>query len=300
MSGERIDALLVAGGALWASAAVHTLALIAGGVLYDEPPDRITVELREPAPAEAAPPAASSEASVPAVASTSPETMSSTGGTSGSATGDERDPRDWRERLRRDEARVARAEMKDAARLALLRRDGDEVSAGVYRCGLEGAAPLTDVRIRRDLSRLAPIFPGRVLSDDYLAKIGEVGGRRVGQRMAFDLVLPTELLTLPLEAPDVLVAVGREDRRCFVRITVGGDLFPLHLLGLPVRVVDAAGSVHAAVVDVGLNIDASVDILQTYDGALPFTRGRLRDGAALAETMREHQGIFRAVRALSD
>jgi hypothetical protein len=297
VGGDRIDALLVVGGALWASVAVHTAVLIAGGVIYDEPPDRITIELRAPAP-EVVPDEAPT-ASVDAAAEQ--PTAAPSSAAAGAGVGGRQERRlDWRERLRRDAQVFEDNERKDAARLALLGSADAEAEAGVYRCGLDGAAPLDGVHIRRDLSRLAPILPGRVLSDAYLAKIGEVGGRRVGDRMAFDLVLPTELLTIPLESPDVLVAVGREDRRCFVRITVGGDLFPLHLLGLPARVVDDEGHVSAAIVDVALNIDATVDILKTHEGALPFTRGRLREGASLAGRMREHQGIFRAVRALSE
>lgn len=300
MSGERIDALLVAGGALWASMAAHTLVLVAGGVLYDEPPDRITIELREPAPPEASPPAELPPAELPPAEQTEQQ-PAPTGSSPSQAGGRPAERRlSWRQRLRQDEERVERAEQMDAARLALLGDAGGEVAEGVYRCGLDGAEALDGVRIRRDLSRLAPILPGQVLSDAYLAKIGEVGGRRVGERMAFDLVLPTELLSIPLHEPDLLVAVGRRDRRCFVRITVGGDLFPLHLLGLPVRVIDDGGTVTAAVVDVALNIDATVAILKTHEGALPFERGLLRDGDDLGRRMREHQGIFRAVRALSE
>lgn len=304
MSSERIDALLVAGGALWASMAAHTLVLVAGGVLYDEPPDRITIELREPAPPGEAPPAEQleqpSSAAERSTQSDASATATASSGTDGPGARQDHRRLDWRQRLRRDELRFEQTQQKDAARLALLGDAGADATEGVYRCGLDGAEALDGVHIRRDLSRLAPILPGQVLSDAYLAKIGEVGGRRVGERMAFDLVLPTELLSIPLHEPDVLVAVGRRDRRCFVRITVGGDLFPLQLLGLPVRVIDDEGTVTAAVVDVGLNIDATVDILKTHEGALPFERGLLRDGKDLGRRMREHQGIFRAVRALSE
>ena len=200
----------------------------------------------------------------------------------------------WRQRLRNKEARHEAAMAEKEAKLAILgaMKSGlsDSFSAAntnIFRCG--------DTRHRRvvadgerDVNRYVGVFPAGLFPVRYVAQMRELSG--VTGRGRWSFALPQGSLPIVLDAPKgVLLAAGRDDRRCVVDVDVTPKtFFPLRFLQVPLRIVDQNDRVHATVVDVRLFDDGTFRLSRVAGDALPFQEGALYDHETVGRNLRRH------------
>jgi len=138
-------------------------------------------------------------------------------------------------------------------------------------------------------------FESRPNLADYLGRMSQVyvPKKRIG---IIDFAAPAEVMQLSLEQPaGTKIAIGRLDARCLIGLRYRPKLFPIELKRLPARIVNSKNGSVAALINVTIYKDASIDIAP-YDAAqppLPFTSGRLKNAKQIERNIEDH---FQAVR----
>ncbi len=219
------------------------------------------------------------------------------------------------EREKRRAEREARREARRRANEEAERRRGGGQRGGAPEAGEQQGEPepvhlctATDkgtplkVRTERPITSWMPIVPTvfahfetRPGLDGWLRRTSQVyvPRKRIG---LIDFASPPEVMQLKLEEPrGVTIAVGRLDARCLVGLTYRPKLFPIKLSRVPARIVDRKAHTVAALVNITLYKDATLDI-EPFDGnqpALPFARGALQNSKAIARNIEDH---YQAVR----
>ncbi len=138
-------------------------------------------------------------------------------------------------------------------------------------------------------------FESRPNLADYLGRMSQVyvPKKRIG---IIDFAAPAEVMQLSLEQPaGTKIAIGRLDARCLIGLRYRPKLFPIELKRLPARIVNSKNGSVAALINVTIYKDASIDIAP-YDASqppLPFTSGRLKNAKQIERNIEDH---FQAVR----
>jgi outer membrane biosynthesis protein TonB len=138
-------------------------------------------------------------------------------------------------------------------------------------------------------------FDSRPNLADYLGRMNQVyvPKKRIG---IVDFAAPAEVMQLTLEQPaGTRIAIGRLDARCLIGLRYRPRLFPIELKRLPARIINSRNGSVAALINVTIYKDASIDIAP-FDASqppLPFTSGRLKNAKQIERNIEDH---FQAVR----
>jgi hypothetical protein len=215
---------------------------------------------------------------------------------------------------RRAEREARREARRRAAEEAARRRGGGEKGGApeagetqgtpddVYLCTATDKGEKLRVRTERPLTAWVPIVPTvfahfetRPGLDAWLRRTSQVyvPRKRIG---LMDFASPPEVMQMKLEQPrGVTIAVGRLDARCLVGLTYRPKLFPIKLSRVPARIVDRQNNSVAALVNITVFKDATIDIepWNAEQPALPFSKGALQNSKAIARNIEDH---YQAVR----
>lgn len=172
----------------------------------------------------------------------------------------------------------------------------------VYLCTATEKGQALQPRTERPISSWMSIVPTvfahfetRPNLADYLGRMSQVyvPRKRIG---LVDFAAPAEVLQLQLEQPaGTKIAVGRLDVRCLIGLRYRPRLFPIQLKRLPARIVDKNNKSVAALVNITIYKDASLEVVP-FDGnqpELPFKAGRLKNAKQIERNIEDH---FQAVR----
>jgi hypothetical protein len=271
---------------------------------------------QKPEPAEPEPEPAEPEPAEPAEPPSEPAPTEATPPTSDAELAQRIAERDAKraawiaERQKRIAERAARrqAAREKAAREA--RQKGGAPESGntegtpepVHLCTATEQGPSYTPRTERPITAWMSIVPtvfayfeSRPNLADYLGRMSQVyvPKKRIG---IIDFAAPAEVLQLTLEQPaGTKIAVGRLDVRCLIGLRYRPKLFPIELKRLPARIVNSKNGSVAALINVTIYKDASIDIAP-YDIAqppLPFSSGRLKNAKQIERNIEDH---FQAVR----
>lgn len=210
----------------------------------------------------------------------------------------------WRRRMQekeeRHQARMAEKEAKLSVLNEATRQEANRSqapSADVYRCGAEkNRHRPVQVYAERDVNRYVSIFPAGLFPTRYVEQMRELLGTPARGRWHF--ALPQGSLPIVLDAPSgVLLAAGRDDRRCVVGVDfTPRTFFPLRFLHVPLRIVDATDRVHSVVVDVELLDDGTFRLQRLSGDDLPMATGALYDHTTVGRNLKKHYAAARLLR----
>jgi outer membrane biosynthesis protein TonB len=172
----------------------------------------------------------------------------------------------------------------------------------VYLCTATDKGQSYQPRTERPISSWMSIVPTvfahfetRPNLADYLGRMNQVyvPKKRLG---IIDFAAPAEVMQLTLEQPaGTKIAVGRLDARCLIGLRYRPKLFPIELKRLPARIINSKNASVAALINVTIYKDASIDIapFDASQPALPFSSGRLKNAKQIERNIEDH---FQAVR----
>ena len=207
--------------------------------------------------------------------------------------------------------RQARREARRRAAEEAKRRKGGAPEGGseegnpesVYLCTATERGQELKPRTERSITSWMGIVPTVFAHFDtrpdlggYVSRINQVyvKGKRLG---IVDFAAPAEVMQMRMEDGST-IAVGRLDVRCMIGLRYHPRLFPIKLTRLPARIIDKRNKSVAALVDIVIYKDASIDI-KPHDKnqpKLPYTSNRFRNGKAIARNIDDH---FQAARLAS-
>lgn len=198
-------------------------------------------------------------------------------------------------------ADAGRAEGADAAKAPPLQDPVVAQAGGMRSCAADGpgAALSKPVKMARAPKSQFPVtmlaaFRTRPDLGPYLSSVtylGRVGPRALG---AFRVALPDEVMRWELESPKgAAIYVGRSDARCAVVVTVKRNPTLMRVRGLPVRLVDGAQRVAAAIVDIEINDRMEISLRHREGAPLPFSKARLANSAVVSAALASHLGWAR-------
>jgi outer membrane biosynthesis protein TonB len=214
------------------------------------------------------------------------------------------------ERRKRLAERSARRQAAREKAAESQRRRGGAPEAGseqgtpelVHLCTATDQGPALQPRTERPISSWMTIVPTvfahfetRPNLAEYLGRMKQVyvPKKRIG---IVDFAAPAEVMQLTLEQPaGTRIAVGRLDVRCLIGLRYRPRLFPIELKRLPARIVGSKNESVAALINITIYKDASLDIapFDEQQPPLPFRSGRLKNAAQIARNIEDH---FQAVR----
>ena len=172
----------------------------------------------------------------------------------------------------------------------------------MYLCTATDKGEKLRVRTERPLTSWVPIVPTvfahfdtRPGLDGWLRRTSQVyvPRKRIG---LMDFASPPEVMQIKLEEPrGVTIAVGRLDARCLVGLNYRPKLFPFKLSRVPARIVDKQNHTIAALVNITIFKDATLEIepFNADQPSLPFRKGALQNSKAIARNIEDH---YQAVR----
>jgi hypothetical protein len=179
----------------------------------------------------------------------------------------------------------------------------------VHLCTATDKGPSFQPRTERPISSWMTIVPTvfahfetRPNLADYLGRMNQVyvPKKRLG---IVDFAAPAEVLQLTLEQPaGTRIAVGRLDARCLIGLRYRPKLFPIELKRLPVRIVGSKNETVAALVNITIYKDASLDV-EPFDESqppLPFRSGRLKNASQIARNIEDHFQALRLANAFAE
>jgi hypothetical protein len=138
---------------------------------------------------------------------------------------------------------------------------------------------------------------------DYLDELTQVVQRekRGLKRLGFgEVALDNEVLQIELDEPrNVRIAVGRLDGRCLVGFKYTAQLFPMTLIRAPIRIIDGTKA-SSHLVDFVLYKDVSFEMRSTDGSVLPFTKGRLKNGKAIAQNIEDHYAAAKFAKSIAE
>jgi hypothetical protein len=180
----------------------------------------------------------------------------------------------------------------------------------VYACTATERGEELRVHKERPLHEWVSIVP-TVLSGfrtrpdigDYLDEASQIVQRekRSLKRLGFgEVALDSEVLQIELDEPKgVRIAVGRLDARCLVGFKYTAQLFPMTLLRAPIRIIEGTKS-SAHLVDFVMFKDVSFEMRSVDGSVLPFSKGRLKNGKAIAQNIDDHYAAARFAKQIAD
>jgi hypothetical protein len=226
--------------------------------------------------------------------------------------------RDQRRKKRLEERRRRFEERRKKRRGSGGRRGGAPDSGewktgtpdSVYACTATERGEELHVHKERPLHEWVTIVPTvlagfRTRPDigDYLDEASQVVQRekRGLKRLGFgEVALDSEVLQIELDEPrGTRIAVGRLDARCLVGFKYTAQLFPMTLLRAPIRIVEGTKS-SAHLVDFVMFKDVSFEMRSVDGSVLPFSKGRLKNGKAIAQNIDDHYAAARFAKQIAD
>ncbi len=225
-------------------------------------------------------------------------------------------------RAQRDAEKKAREDAK-ARRLAKNRRDKKEVGPvpealkkggtpnAIWICDDHSKGFRADVQAERDASDWASLVPTVLLvfptTPNLMTVLGDTAHvqkrkRKYQRKLGLaEFALPHYEIQVDLDAPgDTVAYLGRNDARCLVGVRYKkGELFPMEILRVPIRVVQD-GRTTRSLVDIEFLRDGTFELTPRDEegvATLAFSKGRLRNAGLIEETIDTH---FFAVETLND
>lgn len=180
----------------------------------------------------------------------------------------------------------------------------------VYACTATERGEELRVHKERPLDEWVGIVP-TVLSGfrtrpdlgDYLDSMSHIVSREKKslRRLGFgEVALDNHVLQLELDDPaGTRLAVGRLDARCLVGFKYTANLFPMTLVRAPVRIVEGTRA-SSHLVDFVLYKDVSFEMRSVDGTVLPFTKGRLKNGKAIAQNVEDHFQAARLAKSFAE
>ena len=210
-------------------------------------------------------------------------------------------------RLAREESRNAPAGGGGAPQGVAEKGTPDDV----YICEKDGLGERITVNSERPVTQWIHVVPTVFFGfdtkpgmNDYLGRMQQVVSR-VGRRKRglgpVEFTVPREVLQMPLEEPrGARLALGRTEGKCLIGMRYTPQFFPLTLMHVPARLIDAKGRSTATVIDLTLGRNATFEITSTDGTPLPFSRGRLKNSRQIERNIEDHYQAARLFMGIAE
>jgi hypothetical protein len=180
----------------------------------------------------------------------------------------------------------------------------------VYACTATARGEELQVHKARPLDEWATILPTllagfRTKPDigDYLDGTTQIVSRerKSLRRIGFvEMALPSDVLSVELDSPrGTKLHMGRSDGRCLVGFRYTVQIFPFVVQRVPMRIIEGK-TVTEALVDITFYKDVSFDLKSVDGTVLPFNKGRLKNGNAIAQNIEDHYQAARLAKSIAD